>query len=217
MNAAIENHEATEGFVRDDLQTTIALKSSFPNTKLLWVFYYNDPWYVSGYGSNTNVKAFQQFVSSMDGLMVYSSDYQGNNVSPALQSRLMNVFSQPQTALTALPAKPASNTLGWIDSHSPAGLIGGWSLDTTTPGQESVDHMCAYIDGLPGVGAASSPFVTSVYRADVNAALGTTGNHGFAWQVPSNYHGQHKVYIYGVNINGSVTQISGSPISVTLP
>jgi len=228
LNAALgnNNHETLEALTRDDIQSEITLRQDtkdFPNLKLLWVFYFNDPWYIAGYGGNTKTAAFQQYVNSMDGIMVYASDYQGNNVTPALQqsSGLMGIFSQPQTALTALATKPTSNTLGWLESVSSSGVVGGWSLDTSTPGTPADPtqfHVCAYIDGLPGVGAESPVIGTSIYRADVNAAVGTTGNHGFSWQLPSNYmDGKlHHIYIYGVNSNGLVTSLGNSGMSFTV-
>jgi len=222
LNAATGNHETLEAFSRDEVQSELALKPTYPNTKFLWVFYFTDPWYLgTGNGAGQKTSAFQQFVNSLDGMMVYSNDYQGNNLAPSLQSRLLGIFSQSQTALTAVPTKPVSNTLGWLEAVSSTGVVGGWSLDTSTPGTPADPtqfHVCAYIDGLPGVGAESPVIGTSIYRADVNAAVGTTGNHGFSWQLPSNYmDGKlHHIYIYGVNSNGLVTSLGNSGMSFTV-
>lgn len=80
--------------------------------------------------------------------------------------------------------------------------ITGWGYDTDTPSNTINVHM--YFDGRWD----SSPFspvvaATDQYRADVNAANGLTGSHGFKALIPSGmYDGHlHSAFVYAIDNN----------------
>lgn len=69
----------------------------------------------------------------------------------------------------------------------------------------------------------SGTFVAEVsanqYRADVNAVVGVSGNHGFSWSLPTSLSNgaEHTLYFYGtdVDVAGKSNELSGSPKSIT--
>lgn len=88
--------------------------------------------------------------------------------------------------------------------------IRGWALDRSNRKRAVSVH--AYFNTVnskqPGDGVPYGP--TKTYRADVNKAYSTTGNHGFSIPVPSKWRGKwFIVRVYGINNNGQANPLIG--------
>lgn len=69
-------------------------------------------------------------------------------------------------------------------------------------------------------GATTWTTTTDIYRADVNAAFGITGTHGFTYPTPAVLKDglPHSISVYGVSIaDGTEFQLTGSPKTITCP
>ncbi len=87
----------------DTVQSEIDLKQRHPNLKLLWTFYYNDPWYhKGGYQAAIDFKYWDQYKSNLDGAMVYANSYKGELMPISWLTLMANTIPLP----TALPTKP---------------------------------------------------------------------------------------------------------------
>ncbi len=81
-----------EQYIVDTITSELALKQNHPNLKVLWTYYFNDPWYPVGFGQNTNTTAIAAYKDQLDGMMVYSNNYLGNNIPQSWLAPLFNVF-----------------------------------------------------------------------------------------------------------------------------
>ena len=79
---------------------------------------------------------------------------------------------------------PSTIPLGWLESADALndGRIRGWALDRAVP-STSIDVHIYFDRGTPQVRVYGA--TTNVYRADVNATYGVTGNHGYDFAIPS--------------------------------
>jgi len=90
--------------------------------------------------------------------------------------------------------------LDWVAGSDGGIRLAGWAFD---PDQPSTDlQIAVYLDGV-GVGW----FGTGGPRADVNAAYGISGNHGFELSIPAG-SGTHTVQVYAINVAGG----TGNPM-----
>ena len=92
----------------------------------------------------------------------------------------------------------------------------GWAYDPDTSSSSiSVD---IYRDGGAGSGVKLGRFTTNVYRSDVNAAFGISGNHGFNISLSSwlSDGKSHSLYVYAIDSSGAGTNplISNSPKTI---
>lgn len=88
------------------------------------------------------------------------------------------------------------NPIGYQDpllASGPPTVVHGWAYDPDAP--TASIYVDVYVDGPHFV--AHVP--TTVMRADVNAAKGITGTHGFSATVPS-LAGTHTYCAYGINV-----------------
>ncbi|MCO4237892.1 lysozyme [Pseudarthrobacter raffinosi] len=96
-------------------------------------------------------------------------------------------------------------TMGYLDGariQSTNGqatlLTQGWTLDPVLPGISNPVHIyIKYPDGT----TKGFPFTANLKRQDVNTALQTVGDHGFATTVPITARGQYSVCAYGVAVS----------------
>ena len=104
---------------------------------------------------------------------------------------------------------------GFLDVAS-CDTIAGWAVDRDIPSQSIQVHI--YKDGPAGSGTFVTAATTDVFRPDVNAALGVSGNHGFHISTPQAFKdGQaHTVYIHGIDNNGTGPHpvLSGVPKTI---
>jgi hypothetical protein len=96
-------------------------------------------------------------------------------------------------------------TMGSLDSASiqvangqAAILTQGWTLDPALPGISNPVHV--YIK-FPDGSTKGFPFTANLKRQDVNNALQTIGDHGYATSVPITSRGQYSVCSYGVAVS----------------
>jgi GH25 family lysozyme M1 (1,4-beta-N-acetylmuramidase) len=96
-------------------------------------------------------------------------------------------------------------TMGYLDNASiqvtngqAALLTQGWTLDPVFPGTSIPVHV--YIK-YPDGSTKGFPFSANLKRPDVNSALQTIGDHGFATSVPITSRGQYTVCAYGVAVS----------------
>lgn len=75
---------------------------------------------------------------------------------------------------------------------------GGWAVDRADSSQSIPVHV--YVKSPDGT-TKSYAFTASQPRSDVNAALGVTGNHGFATAIPVSAPGVYQVCVYAIALN----------------
>jgi len=95
--------------------------------------------------------------------------------------------------------------LGYLDSvaavlnnGSPVLRAEGWTVDPGTPAASIPVHL--YVTDPSGQTTAL-PFTADKPRADVNAVMGVTGNHGYREDVPITLSGQYTVCAYGLAVS----------------
>jgi uncharacterized repeat protein (TIGR01451 family) len=159
-----------------------------------------------GVNSNTNIN---WSVSASGYSSKSGTSNSGNSEST------VNVSLTPSAGCTQ---QPPQNTLpqGYLDGAD-CNAIWGWSVDfneTTTPVHIEVDDVAgrSVITGL-----------SNLFRSDVNAALGLTGNHAFNIATPTSLKDgtPHVIYVYGVDVDSTGTptgnkfMLIGSPKTIT--
>lgn len=110
----------------------------------------------------------------------------------------------------------ATEPMGYIDGVWD-GLVHGWAYDPDEPSSQIEVHL--YFDDPSGSGWGPYGVTTNIYRPDVNAVKGITGNHGFQYPVPENFKdgNTHTVYGYGINTRGgSDPELFNSPARFTV-
>lgn len=110
----------------------------------------------------------------------------------------------------------AESPIGFFDSAQ-NGVLSGWALDKDVPSR-SID-VAIYMDGPKGVGQNVATVNANILRTDVNDDQQVTGNHGFAWTMPSQYTGTHTWHTYGVEVSDPriLASLSNSPKTYTAP
>lgn len=96
---------------------------------------------------------------------------------------------------------------GHVESITPNGGMQGWAFDAQSPADTMELHY--YVNGPWDSGIFHSG-TTTVFRSDVNAANGLTGNHGFSLPIPAQFYDgvTHSLWVYGIDKQGE----SNSPI-----
>jgi hypothetical protein len=68
------------------------------------------------------------------------------------------------------------------------------------------------MDGPIGVGKNQTSFTTPLLRSDVNSVYGTSGYHGFRWQIPKSQQGSvHIWFVYAASNNSNAVLIVNAP------
>ncbi len=105
----------------------------------------------------------------------------------------------------SVTAKAAESPVGFLDSvavessgASAAIVSSGWTLEPTQPAASNPVHV--YVTGPDGK-TAGYAFGTTQLRADVNAFMSVTGNHGFRTSVPISQPGKYRVCAYGIAVS----------------
>ena len=95
--------------------------------------------------------------------------------------------------------------VGYLDSVSVALSNGspvlrseGWTFDPGTPSASIPVHV--YVTDPAGK-TTSHPFIADKPKADVNAIMGVTGNHGYRADVPITLSGQYTACAYGLAVS----------------
>jgi hypothetical protein len=111
------------------------------------------------------------------------------------------------------PAPAWSPPVGWLDGADTgnSGRIFGWALDQAVP-STSIDVHIYFDRGTDRQRVYG--VTTNVYRPDVNAVLGVSGNHGFDFAIPRElFDGtQHTVDVFGIDPHGV-----GNPLLLGCP
>jgi YD repeat-containing protein len=110
-----------------------------------------------------------------------------------------------------------TSPIGNFEGIDQAGrFAGGWSFDPDNAAASNIIHF--YIDGPAGSGTFLGSTTANLARPDVNSAYSITGQHGFRFQIPTQYQNgqQHTIYAYGLDTgpNGA-THLSASPKTFT--
>jgi len=110
---------------------------------------------------------------------------------------------------------PTLQPTGSFDSAD-CNTIWGWAWDPKAPNVSIDVHV--YKDGPFGTGTLVIATTANIYRADVAAAVGDNGNHGFSIPLPNSLKDgiNHTLYIHGINTlaGGLNSIIPGSPKTV---
>ncbi|WP_240719820.1 lysozyme [Pseudarthrobacter sp. NamB4] len=114
-------------------------------------------------------------------------------------------YSNTEIGCRELNFAPAAAPIGSFDdasliktSTTAALSVRGWALDRGDSARSISVHV--YVTSPDG-STKGYPFSASQVRADVNSALGVTGNHGFAAAVPITAPGQYKVCAYAIALS----------------
>ena len=116
---------------------------------------------------------------------------------------------------SAIYFKANSNSQGYSEPCNPEGCfdsasggngtitIRGWALDRNSLETSLKVHV--YVGGPYNSGAPGYEITANKYRPDVNNALGGVGNyHGFSETINVSVTGQKTIYVYAINVGGSV-------------
>jgi hypothetical protein len=116
----------------------------------------------------------------------------------------------------AFTSADAASPIGFLDLAN-CDTVSGWAGDPDAPSSEIMVHV--YVNGPAGVGTQLATVSTNIYRPDVNAQFGVTGNHGFGGPVPEFLKDgtPHSIYVYAIDSggNGPNPLIGGSPKTIT--
>ncbi|MFC9771841.1 MULTISPECIES: GH25 family lysozyme [unclassified Pseudarthrobacter] len=114
-------------------------------------------------------------------------------------------YSNPEIGCRQLNFAPAAAPIGSFDdasliktSTTAALSVRGWAVDRGDSTRSISVHV--YVTSPDGT-TKSYPFSAAQARADVNNALGVTGNHGFAAAIPITAPGQYKVCTYAIALS----------------
>jgi len=137
----------------------------------------------------------------------------GQNANTPLGCRTVNVEANPSPI-------GSYDTLTMTQSTNSAALqVTGWALDPTQPATSIPVN--AYISAKDGTAVASPAPVNvtaNLKRPDVNAALGTVGDHGFQAALPISSTGTYSVCVQAVGVapvSNGPTMLSCRNYSVT--
>ncbi|MEQ1876729.1 MAG: hypothetical protein ABL958_08785 [Bdellovibrionia bacterium] len=102
---------------------------------------------------------------------------------------------------------------GFLDSVDGQGTVSGWAVDTEAADQSIEVRL--YIDG--DLKTPLAKFKADVPRADVNAALKITGDHGFKFAIPDSLKDgkPHTLAAYAFNAKGS-KELAQSPANFNI-
>ncbi len=102
--------------------------------------------------------------------------------------------------------------------HSGPLTLYGWAYNTATPTTSLPIEI--YVGGPHGTGTLAATITADQSRPDINTAQGLTGNHGFAWAVPTQYQGSAQTFsVYALDQTPTPTlrtQLSPDSAPLTL-
>ena len=118
--------------------------------------------------------------------------WQQRGWGPWACARILGLTGSPSA--TPPPPPPPAKPAGSLDAVTVSGgsaVVAGWAFDPGSPGTSIQTHVY--------VNSAGYPFVANQARADVNAAFGITGAHGFGMTVPLQ-PGSNNVCAYAIGV-----------------
>ncbi|WP_307093232.1 lysozyme [Arthrobacter sp. B2I5] len=128
--------------------------------------------------------------------------------APGTYTLCMNAvgqYSTSQVGCRQVSFAPAPAPIGSLDESAliktattAALSVKGWAVDAGDPTRSVTVH--TYVTSPDG-SSRSYPFTASQPRADVNAALGITGNHGYAAAIPIQSAGAYQVCTYAIAVS----------------
>jgi len=137
--------------------------------------------------------------------------WQQRGWGPWACARILGLTGSPSA--TPPPPPPPAPPVGSLDAVTVSGgsaVVAGWAFDPGSPGTSIQTHVY--------VNSAGYPFVANSARADVNAAFGVTGGHGFGVTVPLQ-PGSNNVCAYAIGVAsgnnvllGCRTVVDGLPL-----
>ena len=108
----------------DTIQSEIDLKLRHPNLKVLWTFYYFDPWYSPGGNQSAlNFTYWNQYKSSLDGALIYSSTYKGELMNTNWLTSFSNTLPVPTAIPTITPTVTPILKLGDANGDGKVDLV----------------------------------------------------------------------------------------------
>lgn len=112
-------------------------------------------------------------------------------------------------------SSPPPEVLGVLDGVDSDGVLSGWAVIPARP--EAAVQVTVTVDGDATSGTVLGTIAASKPRADVNAALDLSGDHGFALALPGTLRDgkSHALHAYAAASKGLV-ELDRSPVSVTL-
>lgn len=116
---------------------------------------------------------------------------------------------------SARPEVVSKTPIGFLDMIDADGNAAGWTLvPSLAPRSNGVRF---YVDGPSGSGQLIGEVAANLPRADVNAATGWSGDHGFSFALPDSVRdgAEHQLYAYGVGPS-SEALLAQAPIAFTL-
>ena len=169
--------------------------------------------------SSLNVMSCSLLSRSVDG-----TQYTFGIVPNSAGSSITGLIGSYTFTCTGSNGQPVSKTVqitqlnddpvGYLDGINASGALYGWTYDPDASSQSIAVHI--YMDGPVGAGGQFINAVTANQpRPDANTAVSITGDHGFSWQIPSQYlSAAHTWYVYGIDSTGGTNPIlSGSPVT----
>ncbi|MDY7230032.1 M12 family metallopeptidase [Hyalangium rubrum] len=121
----------------------------------------------------------------------------------------------------AVDGIPHTFTFGGAEGHveriTSTGTVKGWAVDLHALSTSLAVHY--YIGGPAGSGFPGFSVPTNVFRSDINGIYGATGNHGFEFTIPSQFHDgyQHPIYLYAIDAQGLHNSLlDGKPYNFVL-
>jgi hypothetical protein len=163
----------------------------------------NDPFY--GSPDTTTIMGDQNGVHQEAVWLCARNVFQAyNTASIPVCPVIPNYVVTDQGANCLAYANPTSYTPeGVFETVDNNGRAIGWAIDPDDRASSIDIHF--YIDGPSGSGGAYAGMVsTTILREDINTAYSTTGNHGFSFQIPSEYctSTDRTIYAYGIDLQG---------------
>ncbi|WP_458781630.1 lysozyme [Arthrobacter sp. D3-16] len=114
-------------------------------------------------------------------------------------------YSNSEIECRNLHFAPAAAPIGSFDESTliktattAALSVKGWAVDRGDAARSIAVHV--YVTSPDGL-TRSYPFTASQARADVNSALGVTGNHGYAAAIPISAPGVYKICSYAIALS----------------
>lgn len=123
------------------------------------------------------------------------------------------IFMQCPSCGGGDPMTPPSTEVGMrgnVDANT-CSTVAGWTYDTGNTARQAEIHV--YISNPDGSDVEGINLgATNVFRPDVNAEFGITGNHGFSYAISPKWQGRaHKTVVYAIGSNG-VNPIIGNSV-----
>jgi len=148
----------------------------------------------------------------------YATNYVRVNTAVSRTNSAIAAYIRPNYGGSpAVNQDPVFN-LERIEGGAGKVTVVGWCFDPDNPSASLPVHV--YVGGYSSTAGAegNGDIVANVYRPDVNAAYGITGNHGFSVTFDTNKRGNQIVSVYAINTpTGYNPTIGYKTVNITEP